>query len=222
MDNLVKLNKAKTSLKGSITRMETFFDNLSEDVDKTLLDVKLKKIDQLQKKLEELKEISFGIETATPTEEAEFEDDLDNCEISLEDLEKKNSHLVFRCKKFLELDPERRLDLVRLHKLCELCLRKNHKKSACFSTYLCPCGNRHSRSLCTGAIGDQRKGLIPPIQPQTLTKQEDGEFEVINPSTLNTVLNNVAAQHRKNVLVSTGSIFLRNNEGSRTKMPRHF
>ncbi|GFR22375.1 uncharacterized protein TNCT_195511 [Trichonephila clavata] len=87
MDNLVKLNKAKTSLKGSITRMETFFDNLSEDVDKTLLDVKLKKIDQLQQKLEELKEISFGIETATQTEEAEFEDDLDNCEIRLEDLE---------------------------------------------------------------------------------------------------------------------------------------
>ncbi|GFQ67382.1 uncharacterized protein TNCT_718121 [Trichonephila clavata] len=156
MDNLLKLNKAKTSLKGSITRIQTFLDNLSEDVNKTLLDIKLKKIDQLQKKLEELKEISFGIETATPTEEAEFEDDLDNCEIRLEDLELQSE--------------------------------------------------------------TNERGLSPPpIQPQTLTKQEDGESEVINPSTLNTVLNNAAAQRSKNVLISTGSIFLRNNEGRELK-----
>ncbi|GFW47505.1 DUF1758 domain-containing protein [Trichonephila clavipes] len=46
-----------------------------------------KKIDQLQRKIEELKELLFGIETTKPTEEAEFEEDLYKCEIHLDDLE---------------------------------------------------------------------------------------------------------------------------------------
>ncbi|GFT41839.1 integrase catalytic domain-containing protein [Trichonephila clavipes] len=46
----------------------------------------------------------------------------------------KTLHPIFRCKRFLELNPEKRLDLVRLHKLCELCLRKNHKRMQCTST----------------------------------------------------------------------------------------
>ncbi|GFY13460.1 hypothetical protein TNCV_1803311 [Trichonephila clavipes] len=70
--DILKLNKAKTSLKGSITRIATFMDNVSEHVDITELEVKLKKIDQLQRKIEELKELLFGLETAKPTEEAEF------------------------------------------------------------------------------------------------------------------------------------------------------
>ncbi|GFT92694.1 uncharacterized protein TNCV_4074941 [Trichonephila clavipes] len=44
----------------------------SEHVDITELEVKLKKIDQLQRKIEELKELFFGLETAKPTEEAEL------------------------------------------------------------------------------------------------------------------------------------------------------
>ncbi|GFW13948.1 hypothetical protein TNCV_4700831 [Trichonephila clavipes] len=42
---------------GSITRIATFMDNVSEHVDITELEVKLKKIDQLQRKIEELKEL---------------------------------------------------------------------------------------------------------------------------------------------------------------------
>ncbi|GFX58375.1 integrase catalytic domain-containing protein [Trichonephila clavipes] len=129
-------------------------DNVSEHVDITELQVKLKKIDQLQRKIEELKELLFGLETANPTEEAEFEEDLYKCETRLDDLETKTNllmnrsvenkscivckdktlHPIFRCKRFLELNPEKRLDLVRLHKLCELCLRKNHKRMQCTST----------------------------------------------------------------------------------------
>ncbi|GFV21438.1 integrase catalytic domain-containing protein [Trichonephila clavipes] len=110
-------------------------------------------IDQLQRKIEELKELLFGLETAKPTEE-EFEEDLYKCETRLDDLETKTNllmnrsvenkscivckdktlHPIFRCKRFLELNPEKRLDLVRLHKLCELCLRKNHKRMQCTST----------------------------------------------------------------------------------------
>ncbi|GFW85094.1 hypothetical protein TNCV_3248341 [Trichonephila clavipes] len=54
-------------------------DNVSEHVDITELEVKLKKIDQIQRKIEELKELLFGLETAKPTEEAEFEEDLYKC-----------------------------------------------------------------------------------------------------------------------------------------------
>ncbi|GFV15236.1 integrase catalytic domain-containing protein [Trichonephila clavipes] len=68
---------------GSITRISTFMDNVSEHVDITELEVKLKKIDQLQRKIEELKELLFGLETAKPTEEAEFEEDLYKCETRL-------------------------------------------------------------------------------------------------------------------------------------------
>ncbi|GFW78474.1 hypothetical protein TNCV_1380201 [Trichonephila clavipes] len=64
-------------------------DNVSEHVDITELEVKLKKIDQLQRKIEELKELLFGLETANPTEEAEFEEDLYKCETRLDDLEEK-------------------------------------------------------------------------------------------------------------------------------------
>ncbi|GFW68383.1 hypothetical protein TNCV_3617292 [Trichonephila clavipes] len=65
---------------GSITRIATFMDNVSEHVDITELEVKLKEIDQLQRKIEELKELLFGLETAKPTEEAEFEEGLYKCE----------------------------------------------------------------------------------------------------------------------------------------------
>ncbi|GFV78760.1 integrase catalytic domain-containing protein [Trichonephila clavipes] len=40
-----------------------------------------------QRKIEELKELLFGLETANPTEEAEFEEDLYKCETRLDDLE---------------------------------------------------------------------------------------------------------------------------------------
>ncbi|GFU61443.1 uncharacterized protein TNCV_4537701 [Trichonephila clavipes] len=92
--DILKLNKAKTSLKGSITRIATFMDNVSEHVDITELEVKLKKIDQLQRKIEELKELLFGLETAKPTEEAEFEEDLYKCETRLDDLEVRVKKLI--------------------------------------------------------------------------------------------------------------------------------
>ncbi|GFV68536.1 hypothetical protein TNCV_3129921 [Trichonephila clavipes] len=154
--DILKLNKAKTSLKGSITRIATFMDNASEHVDITELEVKLKKIDQLQRKIEELKELLFGLETAKPTEEAEFEEDLYKCETRLDDLE------------------------------------------------------------MTEKMGYSSAEL--PV----LTNPEDWESNVVDSSTQNTVLSSTASQHRKNVLISTGSVFLRNNEGRELKMSRHF
>ncbi|GFY61352.1 hypothetical protein TNIN_238611 [Trichonephila inaurata madagascariensis] len=96
--DIFKLNKAKTSLKGNITRIVPFMDNVSEHVDITKLEVKLKKIDQLQRKIE-LKELLFGLETTKPTE-AEFKEDLYKCETCLDDLEvrvKKLTLLMYHC-----------------------------------------------------------------------------------------------------------------------------
>ncbi|GFS89238.1 hypothetical protein TNCV_1259691 [Trichonephila clavipes] len=52
-----------------------------------------------------------------------------------------------------------------------------------------------------------------------LTNPEDRESNVVDSSTQNTVLSSTASQHRKNVLISTGSVFLRNNEGRELKCP---
>ncbi|GFX87206.1 hypothetical protein TNCV_801191 [Trichonephila clavipes] len=69
-------------------------DNVSKHFDITELEVKLKKIDQLQRKIEELKDLLFGLETSKPTEEAEFKEDLCKCEARLDDLEiKKRNRL---------------------------------------------------------------------------------------------------------------------------------
>ncbi|GFW47169.1 integrase catalytic domain-containing protein [Trichonephila clavipes] len=84
---------------------------------------------------------------------------------------------------------------------------------------MCPCGKKHSRSLCTAAIDDRRKGVIPTAELPGLTNPEDRESDIINSSTQNTVLSNTASQHGKNVLISTGSVFLRNNEGRELKCP---
>ncbi|GFW10084.1 uncharacterized protein TNCV_4208471 [Trichonephila clavipes] len=78
---------------GSITRIATFMDNVSEHVDITELEVKQKKIDQLQRKIEELKELLFGLETAKPTK-VEFEEDLYKCETRLDDLEVRVKKLI--------------------------------------------------------------------------------------------------------------------------------
>ncbi|GFW86172.1 integrase catalytic domain-containing protein [Trichonephila clavipes] len=78
---------------------------------------------------------------------------------------------------------------------------------------------KHSRSLCTAAIGDRRKWVIPSAELPVLTNPGDRESNVVDSSTQNTVLSSTASQHRKNVLISTGSVFLRNNEGRELKCP---
>ncbi|GFS63599.1 hypothetical protein TNIN_331201 [Trichonephila inaurata madagascariensis] len=100
---------------------------------------------------------------------------------------------------------ENGLDLVRLRKLCELCSRKIHKRMQ-YAYDVHTCGEvAYSHSLCTVAIGDRRKGDIPPAELPVLTNPggRERESDVINSSTQNAVLNNTAAQNRKNVLIST-------------------
>ncbi|GFW73384.1 uncharacterized protein TNCV_2800481 [Trichonephila clavipes] len=75
-------------------------DNASKHVDITELEVKLKKIDHLQRKIEELKELLLGLEIAKPAEEAEFEEDLYKCVIIKDNVYKVNKEFMFRETEF--------------------------------------------------------------------------------------------------------------------------
>lgn len=102
MDTITKINKAKTSVKGTITRIEKFVENESKDtISTTELDVKLKKINQLQTKLDELKTSSFALEI-TDEELSEFEKDVEQCEIRLEELEVSLKNLYYKFDKKCE------------------------------------------------------------------------------------------------------------------------
>ncbi|GFX28963.1 integrase catalytic domain-containing protein [Trichonephila clavipes] len=67
------------------------------------------KISKFPRKIEELKELLFGLETAKPTEEAEFEEDLYKCETRLDDLERKRR--IFVTEKITGLTPSVTLDV---------------------------------------------------------------------------------------------------------------
>lgn len=126
----------------------------------------------------------------------------------------KSLHPVFRCEKFLQLTPQKRFELIRSHKLCELCLRKNHKKFECRSTYVCLCGERHSKSICTRqspAPGFQSR--IMPDVSEINNQGKNSSSEINSPVIHNTVLSNVSNQNKMSVLLSTGNIYLQNNQG---------
>ncbi|KAF8771733.1 hypothetical protein HNY73_019113 [Argiope bruennichi] len=96
MDTIIKLNKAKTSLKGSISRIENFADKVSEDTSLMDLEVKLKKIDQLQQNVISIRRNSFELDDADATELTDLEEELEQCDVRLEDLEahKQNSNIT--------------------------------------------------------------------------------------------------------------------------------
>ncbi|GFW03177.1 uncharacterized protein TNCV_157971 [Trichonephila clavipes] len=263
--DILKLNKAKTSLKGSITRIATFMDNVSEHVDITELEVKLKKIDQLQRKIEELKELLFGLETTKPTEEAEFEEDLYKCETRLDDLEVRVKKLInsinvslsvtaveknkyengtFAQTKFPPIilptfsgkyeqfsNFKSQFDdlittneqLTQSQKLYYLnsCLSNEVKEFAStfdtFSSLYEALESRYDNKRLIVDIHVQQ--ILNFKKIELLTNPEDRESNVVDSSTQNTVLSSTASQHRKNVLISTGSVFLRNNEGRELKCP---
>ncbi|GFU75138.1 uncharacterized protein TNCV_2055811 [Trichonephila clavipes] len=263
--DILKLNKAKTSLKGSITRIATFMDNVSEHVDITELEVKLKKIDQLQRKIEELKELLFGLETANPTEEAEFEEDLYKCETRLDDLEVRVKKLINSINVSLSVTAVEKNryengtfaqtkippiilptfsgkyeqfsnfksqfddliatseQLTQSQKLYYLnsCLSNEVKEFAStFDTFSSLYEALESRYDSKRLIVDIHVQQILNFKKiELLTNPEDRESNVVDSSTQNTVLSSTASQHRKNVLISTGSVFLRNNEGRELKCP---
>ncbi|GFQ80403.1 DUF1758 domain-containing protein [Trichonephila clavata] len=81
-----KLNRSKRAVKGTITKLETFVEESSSHTP-TKLDIKLKRVQEKNKKIDELKDQYYGTKDISDSELAEIEADLQEMEDRLENLE---------------------------------------------------------------------------------------------------------------------------------------
>ncbi|KFM73662.1 hypothetical protein X975_18158, partial [Stegodyphus mimosarum] len=79
--------KSKASLKGKITRFEKFMETANNDVDLVELKVKLKNIQALQKKVDELRSAYYAQSDIKDDDLPIIDDDLNHCDDRLEKLE---------------------------------------------------------------------------------------------------------------------------------------
>lgn len=131
---------------------------------------------------------------------------------------KKSVHPIFRCDMFLKLSIEERLKLIRLHKICKLCLKMNPKKHECYSQYKCFCGSRHNKLICEA--GDSIKTSVSTEcvkENEKVNKAFESPHNKDSISQSNaSVLSNYS--RRKNVLFSTAEIYLRTANNQRIKI----
>ncbi|GFQ92018.1 DUF1758 domain-containing protein [Trichonephila clavata] len=83
-----KLNRSKRAVKGTITKLETFVEE-SGNHTPTKLDIKLKRVQEMNKKIDELKDQYYETKDISDAELSEIEADLQEMEDRLEDLEVK-------------------------------------------------------------------------------------------------------------------------------------
>ncbi|GFR10861.1 hypothetical protein TNCT_11321 [Trichonephila clavata] len=81
-----KLNRSKRAVKGTITKLETFVEE-SRNHTPTKLYIKLKRVQEMNKKIDELKDQYYETKDISDIELAEIEADLQEMEDRLEDLE---------------------------------------------------------------------------------------------------------------------------------------
>ncbi|XP_071039933.1 uncharacterized protein [Parasteatoda tepidariorum] len=81
-----KLNRSKRAVKGTITELETYIDQTKEH-NPTELEVKLKRVEQLYQKVDELKDQYYGLKDTSDLEITEIETDLEGTVDRLEALE---------------------------------------------------------------------------------------------------------------------------------------
>ncbi|GFQ76737.1 DUF1758 domain-containing protein [Trichonephila clavata] len=81
-----KLNRSKRAVKSTITKSETFVEE-SKDHTPTKLDIKLKRIQEMNKKIDELKNQYYENKDISDSELAEIDTGLQEMEDRLEDLE---------------------------------------------------------------------------------------------------------------------------------------
>ncbi|GBL84606.1 hypothetical protein AVEN_191071-1 [Araneus ventricosus] len=130
---------------------------------------------------------------------------------------KKSVHPIFRCHTFLNLSIEERLKLIRLHKICDLCLKMNHKKYECYSQYKCVCGARHNKLICES--GDSTKTVSTECAKENgkVNKTFESPHDKDSTSQSNaSVLSNCGK--RKNILFSTAEIYLHTANNQRIKI----
>ncbi|GFR15278.1 hypothetical protein TNCT_89351 [Trichonephila clavata] len=70
-----KLNRSKRAVKSTITKLETFVEE-SNNHTPTKLDIKLKRVQEMNKKIDELKDQCYENKDISDSELAEIEDDL--------------------------------------------------------------------------------------------------------------------------------------------------
>ncbi|GFR18555.1 hypothetical protein TNCT_502551 [Trichonephila clavata] len=80
-----KLNRSKRAVKGTIAKLETFVEE-SRNHTPTKLDIKLKRVQEMNKKIDELKDKYYETKDISDAELAEIEADLQEMEDRLEDL----------------------------------------------------------------------------------------------------------------------------------------
>ncbi|GFR31405.1 hypothetical protein TNCT_114531 [Trichonephila clavata] len=83
-----KLNRTKRAFKGTITKLETFVEE-SRNHTPTKLDIKLNRVQEMNRKIDELKDQYYETKDISDAELAEIEADLQEMEDRLEDLERK-------------------------------------------------------------------------------------------------------------------------------------
>ncbi|GFQ95948.1 integrase catalytic domain-containing protein [Trichonephila clavata] len=81
-----KLNRSKRAFKGTITKLETFVEE-SRNHTPTKLDIKLNRVQEMNRKIDELKDQYYETKDISDAELAEIEADLQEMEDRLEDLE---------------------------------------------------------------------------------------------------------------------------------------
>ncbi|GFR12348.1 hypothetical protein TNCT_357791 [Trichonephila clavata] len=79
-----KLNRLMRAVKSTITKLETFVE---ESINHTKLDIKLKRVQEMNKKINELKDQYYENKDISDSELVEIEADLQEMEDRLEDLE---------------------------------------------------------------------------------------------------------------------------------------
>ncbi|GFU75625.1 uncharacterized protein TNCV_2863391 [Trichonephila clavipes] len=88
-----KLNNLKRAIKGTITKIETFVEE-SGNHTPTKLDIKLKRVQEMNRKIDELKDQYYDIKDISESELQVIEADIQSMEDRLEELEKKRSQTI--------------------------------------------------------------------------------------------------------------------------------
>ncbi|GFX68412.1 DUF1758 domain-containing protein [Trichonephila clavipes] len=95
-----KLNNSKRAIKGTRTKIETFIEE-SRNYTPTKLDIKLKRVQEMNRKMNELKDQYYDIKNIRESELEVIEADLQSIEDGLEDLEVRIrdilSSLIAKC-----------------------------------------------------------------------------------------------------------------------------
>ncbi|GFX13943.1 DUF5641 domain-containing protein [Trichonephila clavipes] len=137
----------------------------------------------------------------------------------------KQSHLVFRCKKFNDLSVNERFNSVKRNRLCIDCFIPSHKVALCKSSRNCPnCSKRHNSLLCRNFernLDSQRSPgseTMPNMEPRVTTPYLNVNSECFQPKqTIESFENGGEfvgySKGASTMLLSTAVVYCQNSRG---------